>query len=140
MASFRCYDNSDVIATLIMTNFHLYLMQLWWQFSQCLLGIDPEKLYRGTFICQNGLSCYIIWASFLFDCFVKICATCKNFLGKWFTASPGRKLPVRLCERRMILVQLAASKQRQRGRELRAMTATKSQGSETCVTGGRKLY
>ena len=88
MASFRCYDNSDVIATLIMTNFHLYLMQLWWQFSQCLLGIDPEKLYRGTFICQNGLSCYIIWASFLFDCFVKIWATCKNFLGKWFTAPP----------------------------------------------------
>ena len=40
----------------------------------------------------------------------------------------------------MILVQLAASKQRQRGRRLRAMTATKSQGSETCVTGGRKLY
>ena len=39
----------------------------------------------------------------------------------------------------MILVQLA-SKQRQRGRRLRAMTATKSQGSETCVTGGRKLY
>ena len=37
-------------------------------------------------------------------------------------------------------VQLAASKQRQRGRRLRAMTATKSQGSETCVTGGRKLY
>ena len=43
-------------------------------------------------------------------------------------------------ERRMIMVQLAASKQRQRGRRLRAMTATKSQGSETCVTGGRKLY
>ena len=43
-------------------------------------------------------------------------------------------------ERRMILVQLAASKQRLRGRRLRAMTGTKSQGSETCVTGGRKLY
>ena len=42
-------------------------------------------------------------------------------------------------ERRMILVQLAASKQRQRGRRLRAMTGTKSQGNETCVTGGRKL-
>ena len=41
-------------------------------------------------------------------------------------------------ERRM--VQLAASKQRQRGRRLRAVTTTKSQGSETCVTGGRKLY
>ena len=38
------------------------------------------------------------------------------------------------------LVQLAASKQRQRGRRLRAMTATKSQGSETCVTGGRIFY
>ena len=34
MASFRCCDNSDVIATLIMTNFHLYLIQLWWQFFQ----------------------------------------------------------------------------------------------------------
>ena len=30
MSSFRCYDNSDVIATLIVTNFHL----LWWQFFQ----------------------------------------------------------------------------------------------------------
>ena len=26
IASFRCYDNSDVIATLIITNFHLYLL------------------------------------------------------------------------------------------------------------------
>ena len=43
-------------------------------------------------------------------------------------------------QRRMILVQLAVSKQRQRGRKLRAMTAAKSQGSETCVTGDRKLY
>ena len=43
-------------------------------------------------------------------------------------------------ERRMILVQLTASTQRLRGRRLRAMTGTKSQGSETCVTGGRKLY
>ena len=34
MASFHCYDNSDVIATLITTNFHLYLIQLWWQFFQ----------------------------------------------------------------------------------------------------------
>ena len=59
MASFRCYDSSDVIAILIMTNFPLYLIQLWWQFfpnaclwrrSLCsnLAGIDPEKLYRAT--------------------------------------------------------------------------------------------
>ena len=32
--SFRCYDNSDVIATLIIKNFHLYLIQLRWQFFQ----------------------------------------------------------------------------------------------------------
>ena len=31
MASFRCYDNSDVIATLIITNFDLHLTQVWWQ-------------------------------------------------------------------------------------------------------------
>ena len=26
----RCYDNSDAVATLIITNFHLHLIQLWW--------------------------------------------------------------------------------------------------------------
>ena len=40
MASFRCYDNSDVIATLIMTIFHLYLIQLWWQFFQMFVYGD----------------------------------------------------------------------------------------------------
>ena len=32
--SFRCYDNSDAVATLIITNFHLLLVQLWWKFFQ----------------------------------------------------------------------------------------------------------
>ena len=32
MASFRCYDNSDVIATRIITKQNL--KQLWWQFFQ----------------------------------------------------------------------------------------------------------
>ena len=70
-----------------------------WRRSLCLnlAGIDPEKLYRATFICQYGLCCCIIWPSFLFDRFVKNWATCKNFLGKWFTAPPGKKMPVRLC-------------------------------------------
>ena len=31
------------------------------------------------------------WPSFLFYCFVKIGATCENFLGKWFTAPPAAK-------------------------------------------------
>ena len=57
--SFRCYDNSDVIVTLIITKFlslsdttlvavcpNLCL----WRRSLCsnLGGIDPEKLYRAT--------------------------------------------------------------------------------------------
>ena len=37
-----------------------------------------------------------IWPSFLFDSFVKIWDTCENFLGKWFTAPPGKKFLVRL--------------------------------------------
>ena len=36
----RCYDNSDVIATLIITNFHLYLIQVWWHFFQTFVYGD----------------------------------------------------------------------------------------------------
>ena len=34
MASFRCYDNSDVIVTSIITNFLLYVTHLCWLFLQ----------------------------------------------------------------------------------------------------------
>ena len=69
MESFRCYDNSDVIATLVMTNFHLnttvfaiFPNVCLWRRSLCSdltlkNSLDPEKLYRATFICQDGLSC-----------------------------------------------------------------------------------
>ena len=40
MASFHCYDNSDVIATLIITNFHLYLIQLGCQSFQIFVYGD----------------------------------------------------------------------------------------------------
>ena len=40
MASFRCYDNSDVIVTLIITNSHLYLIQRWRQFFQIFVYGD----------------------------------------------------------------------------------------------------
>ena len=40
IASFRCYDNYDVVATLIITNFHLYRIQLWWQFFQIFVYGD----------------------------------------------------------------------------------------------------
>ena len=49
MASFRCYDNSDVIAFLIMTNFHLYLIKLWWQFFQMFVYGDVVMLRIGTY-------------------------------------------------------------------------------------------
>ena len=29
MTSLRCYDNFDAKMTLVITNFHLYLIQLW---------------------------------------------------------------------------------------------------------------
>ena len=62
-------------------------------------GIVLEKLYLATFICQYALYCCIVWPSFLFvdDCFVKVWATCDNFLGKWLTAPSGKKLPLQLC-------------------------------------------
>ena len=34
MTSFRCYDNSDVIVTSIITNFLFYVTHLWWFFLQ----------------------------------------------------------------------------------------------------------
>ena len=30
-----------------------------------LAGIDPEKLYRATFICQYGLCCCIVYMAFV---------------------------------------------------------------------------
>ena len=48
-ASFRCYDNSDVIAFLIMTNFHLYLIKLWWQFFQMFVCGDVVMLRIGRY-------------------------------------------------------------------------------------------
>ena len=56
------------------------------------VGIDAEKLYGAIFICQYGLCC-CRGPSFLFDCFVKIWATCKFWGGKWFTAPLAKNSP-----------------------------------------------
>ena len=101
MASFRCYDNSHVIATLIMTNFPLYLIQLWWQFfpnaclwrrSLCsnLAGIDSEKLYRATFICQYGLFCCMALVSFRLFC--KNLGNLQEFFGQMDYRPPWQKI------------------------------------------------
>ena len=68
---------SDTTVVVIFPNVYL------WRRSLCLNFADiyHEKLYRATFICQYGLCCCIVSLSFLFDCLVKIWATCKIFWG-----------------------------------------------------------
>ena len=79
MESFRCYDNSDVIATLMMTNFHLNTTVVaifpnvcLWRRSLCsdlVLTlkncVEPPSYARTAYVVA-------IWPSFLFDSFVKI--------------------------------------------------------------------
>ena len=103
MESFRCPDSSHVIATQMMTNSHLNTTVVaifpnvcLWRRSLCsdlVLTlkncIEPPSYARTAYVVA-------IWPSFLFDSFVKIWATCEIFLGKWFTAPPGKKIPVRL--------------------------------------------
>ena len=103
MGSFRCYDSSDVIATLMMTNFYLNRTEVAIFPNVCLRRrsiysdlvltlkncIEPPSYARTAYVVA-------IWPSFLFDSFAKIWATCEIFLGKWFTAPPGKKFPVRL--------------------------------------------
>ena len=101
MASCRCYDSSDVIAILIMTNLPLYLMQLWrqffpnaclWRRSLCsnLAGIDSEKLYRATFICQYGLFCCMALVSFRLFC--KNLGNLQQFFGQMDYRPPWQKI------------------------------------------------
>ena len=88
--SFRCYDNSDVIAALMMTNCHLNTTVVAIFPNVCLWRrIEPPSYARTAYV-------VVIWPSFLLDAFVKIWATWKIFLGKWFTAPPGKKFLVRL--------------------------------------------
>ena len=85
---FSSLSNTTVVA--IFPNVSLWCRSLC--FKKNFTGIDPEKPYRATFIRWYGLCCCIVWPSFLFGCFVKNWATCKNFLGKWFTALPRQKI------------------------------------------------
>ena len=108
MESFRCYDNFDVIATLMMTNFHLNTTVVaifpnvcLWRHSLCSdLALTQENCIEPPSYARTA---YVvaIWSSFLFDSFVKIWATWETFFGKWFTSPspphlPGKTFPVRL--------------------------------------------
>ena len=90
MESFRCYDNSDVIATLMVAVFPNVCL---WRRSLCsdlVLTmkncVEPPSYARTAYVVA-------IWPSFLFDSFVKIWATCEIFLGKWFTTPLAKNFP-----------------------------------------------
>ena len=84
----------------MMTNFHLNTTVIaifpnvcLWRRSLCSdlvltlkNRIEPPSYARTAYVVA-------IWPSFLFDSFVKIWETCEIFLGKWFTAPPGKKFP-----------------------------------------------
>ena len=99
MESFRCYDNSDVIATLMMTNFHLNTTVVaifpnvcLWRSSLCSdlvltlkNRIEPSSYARMAYVVA-------IWPSFLFDSFVKIWATCDIFFWQMVYRPPWQKI------------------------------------------------
>ena len=125
MGSFRCNDSSNVIATLMMTNFHLnttdvaiFLNVCLWRRSLCsdlVLTlkncIEPPSYARTAYVVA-------IWPSFLFDSFVKIWATCQIFWGKWFTAPPVKKFLVRLWQRSRHTLRFWRTRRTSRSRRL----------------------
>ena len=82
MASFRCYNNSDVIATLITTNFHLYLIHLWWQLFQ--MFVYGDVVYAQTWQVLTLKNCmepfsYASTAYLVASALVSVRLFCKNF-------------------------------------------------------------
>ena len=55
------------------------------------LGIDPEKLYRATFICQDGL-CYCNMALISFRLFRKNLGNLRDFFGQMVYRPPWQKI------------------------------------------------
>ena len=61
------------------------------------LGIDPEKLYRTTFISQYGLCCCNM-ALVSFRLFCKNLGHLREYFGQMVYRPPGKQFPVRLWE------------------------------------------
>ena len=100
MASFRCYDNFDIIATLITTNFHLYLIQLWWQFFQNF--VYGDVVYAQTWQVLTLKNCiepfsYASTAYVVASALVSVQLFCKNlsnlqtFFGQMVYRPPWQK-------------------------------------------------
>ena len=112
MASCGCYDNSDVIATLIITHFHLYLIQLWWQFFQMfvygVVAYAQKKLHRYWPWKTVSSHFHVLVRPMLLHrmALVSVRRFCKNlgnlqeFFGQtvYRPPPPDKKLPVRLCK------------------------------------------
>ena len=115
MASSRCYDNFDVIATLIMTNFrlifffHFYLCNTtvvamfpnvcFWRRSLCLnlAGIDPEKLYQATFHMPVRPMLLHRMALVSFRPFCKKLGNLQEFFGQMVYCPPRPTPPAKHC-------------------------------------------
>ena len=101
MASFRCYNNSHVIATLITKKFHLHLIQLWWQFFQMFAYGDV--VYTQTWQVLTLKNCmepfsYASTAYVVASALVSVRLFCKNlgnlqnFLGQMVYRPPSRNI------------------------------------------------
>ena len=100
MASFRCYDNSDVIATLIMTNFHLnttvvaiFPNACLWRlslYSNLVLTLKTNCIKPPSYASMAYV--VVIRLSFLSDSFVKIWATFEIFFGQMVYRPPWQKI------------------------------------------------
>ena len=89
MTSFHYYDNSDVIATLITTNFHLYLIQLRWQLFQ--MFVYGDVVYAQTWQVLTLKNCigpfsYARTAYVVASALISVRLFCKNLsnLQKFF--------------------------------------------------------
>ena len=101
MASFRCYDNSNVIASLIASKFHLYLIQRWCQFFQ--MFVYGDVVYAQTWQVLTLKNCiepfsyartaYVV-ASALFSVrlFCKTLGNLKKLFGQMVHRPPRQKI------------------------------------------------
>ena len=101
MASFRCYNNSDVIANLITTNFHLYLIHLWGQLFQ--MFVCGDVVYAQTWQVLTLKNCmepfsYASTAYLVASALVSVRLFCKNlgnlqkFFGQMVYRPPWQKI------------------------------------------------
>ena len=89
----HCNPDHDKFSTTVVA---IFLNVSLWRRSLCSNLVLSLKNCIETPSYASTAYVVAIWPSFLFDSFVKIWDTCEN-LGKWFTAPPGKKFPVRLC-------------------------------------------